>query len=324
MRVLVTGATSGVGTSVAMALRARGDAVVALVRRTSQTEMLFRLGCELVEGEVNDSRAVRRAAGGCDAVIHAAAKVGDWGAPEEFRRTNVAGTECVLRAARDEGAQRFVLVSSVSVYGPTRARVLEETLPMLESGEAYADTKIEAERRAFAFGASTGLGVTAVRPCLVYGPHDKNFIPRLVGLLRKGRFVYAVEPDSQINLVSADHVVDVCLRAMESPRAVGEAFNVSDGEPVVLRELVRSVCKRLRVREPQLRVDTSIASAAAGALERVWSFAHATQPPPITRGMIRIMSRTGRVSIEKARDLLGFVPSVTSVEGVARVCDALT
>lgn len=324
MKVLVTGASSGVGTSLATALRARGDSVVALVRRTSQTEMLFRLGCALVEGEVNDTRATRRAAAGCDAVIHAAAKVGDWGAAEEFRRTNVEGTECVLRAARDEGATRFVLVSSVAVYGPTSAPVLDESLPMRESAEPYADSKIEAERRAFTLGASAGLAVTAVRPCLVYGPHDKNFIPRLVEMLRKGRFVYPVDPASPINLVSADHVVDVCLRAMESPRAVGEAFNAGDGETIALREIVQILCKRLRVREPEMRVPTDVAIATARAMEKVWSLARIKSPPPLTQGSIRIMSRPGRVSIDKAREVLGFIPTVTSAEGVARVCDALT
>src|SRR5439155_6799855 len=105
-RVLVTGATSGVGTSVVTALRARGDEVCALVRPTSLTEGLFRLGCEMVEGEVTDPIAVARAARGCDAVVHAAARVGDWGTREEFMRVNVDGTNIVLRSAHDAGVAR--------------------------------------------------------------------------------------------------------------------------------------------------------------------------------------------------------------------------
>ncbi len=324
MRVCVTGATSGVGTNLASALRARGDTVSALVRRTSATEALYRLGCDLVEGDVTDPLSVRRAVEGCDLVVHAAARVGEWGAREDFIRVNVLGTENVLRAARDAGALRFVHVSSTAVYGPAPERVLVETLAPRLSGTPYADSKREAERVVFNLGARSPLPVTVVRPCLIYGPHDRVFLPGLAALLRGRRFVWVVDRDTPVNLVHTSNVVDVVLRAMEHPRAVGEAFNVADGPPLSLGEVIEVVCRHLRVPVPRVRVPTGVARVAARVLEAAWETAGLSAAPPLTVAALDSMARTRVVSTEKARDVLGYHPVVTTTEGLAQACDALT
>ena len=102
MRAFVTGGTGFIGGQLVRKLRERGDDVVALVRSPDKAGDLKRLGCELVEGDVSSSDAIRRGAEGADACFHGAAiyKVGiPKSQHEEMYEANVRGTERVLDAA---------------------------------------------------------------------------------------------------------------------------------------------------------------------------------------------------------------------------------
>jgi dihydroflavonol-4-reductase len=130
MRAFLTGATGFIGGHLAAKLRGRGDDVVALVRSPEKAKDLRALACELVEGDLGDAEAIRRAVEGADAAFHVAAvyKVGipvrDRPAMEE---ANVGGTERVLDQATAAGVARIVYLSTVNVLGNTRGQVVDET-----------------------------------------------------------------------------------------------------------------------------------------------------------------------------------------------------
>src|SRR5206468_11695282 len=86
---LITGATGLVGSHLAEACAARGLGVRALVRPGSNASLLERVGAEVVRGDLADDASLRRAVEGADYVFHCAAKVGDWGPVEEYRKVNV-------------------------------------------------------------------------------------------------------------------------------------------------------------------------------------------------------------------------------------------
>src|ERR1700682_1092685 len=102
MKVFLTGGTGFIGGHVAGKLRDRGDQVAALVRNRGKASKLSESGCELIEGGLDDTEAIRRGTDGADAVIHGAA-VYEVGIPKRKRSAmydaNVLGTENVLRAA---------------------------------------------------------------------------------------------------------------------------------------------------------------------------------------------------------------------------------
>ena len=130
MKVFVTGGTGFIGGEVARQLRARGDEALCLVRSPEKATKLTGLGCQLISGDLSDSEAIRAGMEGCDAVIHAAAMY-QVGIPAKQHpamwEANVAGTERVLKAARDANVAKLVYVSTCGIFGNTHKQVVDET-----------------------------------------------------------------------------------------------------------------------------------------------------------------------------------------------------
>lgn len=88
--ILVTGGTGLIGSNICRQLVERGDSVRALARPGSHIEPLQALGATVVEGDITDDASVRRAAEGCDAIIHSAAVLGGVVQdPEHHRGVNI-------------------------------------------------------------------------------------------------------------------------------------------------------------------------------------------------------------------------------------------
>ena len=114
--IFLTGGTGLVGSHVAEEAVRRGHKVRALVRPSSDTKFLDSLGVDKVSGDLEDVKALKAGVQGADWVFNCAAKVGDWGTLEEFRKVNVEALRLLLDAASQSGTERFVHVSSLGVY----------------------------------------------------------------------------------------------------------------------------------------------------------------------------------------------------------------
>ena len=116
MKVLVTGATGFVGSHVAERLVQDGHKVRTVVRPTSDTGFIDELGVEKIVGDLTEPECIKRAVDGVDAIVHCAAKVGDWGPVEEYRKVNVDAFRTLLESAAEAGVNRFVYISTLGVY----------------------------------------------------------------------------------------------------------------------------------------------------------------------------------------------------------------
>ena len=323
MKLAVTGITSGIGERLAEVALERGHAISALVRQPDRdnARALAARGVRLVRGDLDDVSALTDVARNADVMVHMAAHVGDWGPPEQFERVNVGGTRNALEATAAARVPRFVQLSSTAVYGrPDRGRVTEEW-PTLKSGLPYEDTKTTAERLAFERGAELGLAVVAVRPPIVYGPHDKNFMPRVMAALRHRRFLLVDGGRAPLNVVWVDHVVDVILRAAARSDLGGEAFNVMDDvseRPPSVREVGETIAREAGLPPPSLSLPFPVAMAMGHTLQRAYQLARAERPPPISPFVVKLLTRDVVYDASKATRLLGWKPEVGALEGIAR------
>ena len=323
MRIAITGATGGVGRAVCRLARARGDKVKALVRDPARASELSALGVELVRGDLEDGAALERTAEGADAFLHGAAHVGDTGTPEEFERVNVGGTRNALEATKRAGVKRFVHVSSTAVYGRPPHGNIDEQHPLRPFGTPYEDTKLAAEKLAFGRGKELGLQVSAVRPCIVFGPEDRVFLPRAVATLRARRGLLINGGKTPLNVVDADDVADVLLRCASQPSAVSEAFNVASSPPPLVREVFETIADAAGVPRPTISVPYSVAMPIARVVDALWKALRRPGPAPVTPFVVTLMTRDVVYDASKARRLLGWEGGRDPLGGIRKVVEGM-
>ena len=249
--IFITGATGLVGGHAAEEALHRGHRVRALVRSSSDTSLLDRLGVEKIQGDLAEADAIRRGVAGADWVFNCAAKVGDWGTLEEFRKINVDALKILLDAAVEAKVGRFVHVSSLGVYeGRDHHGTDETTPPAANSLDAYTRSKTEAEAMALRYARERGLAVSIVRPGFIYGERDRTVLPKLLSSLHRGIFTYFGSGDQALNCIYVKNLVHGIFLAAETPEAVGEVFNLTDGEPVSKTRFVGRVAELAGLKPP--------------------------------------------------------------------------
>src|SRR5262245_25310353 len=130
MRYLVTGATGFVGGHVAEAFVKRGWSVSTLARPGGDTRLLEESKVTVHRGDLTDPKAVAAAVADAEAVVHCAAKVGDWGPVEEYRAVNVEGLRHLLDACKGQALTRFVHISTLGVYAARHHHGTDESEPL--------------------------------------------------------------------------------------------------------------------------------------------------------------------------------------------------
>lgn len=321
MKVLVTGAGSMLLAGVANELAARGDDVVCLQRRP--LALPDRSGIQQVQGDVRDEAAVQRAAEGCDAIVHGAARVGVVGSWEEFRSANVDGTANLLRVARLVGATKVVHVSTPSVAHSGDSIVGAGAQPAVtgRTGAFYAESKAMAEQLALKANG-TGLSVVAVRPHLVWGPGDAQLVGRIVERAAAGRLAIVGNGSALIDSTYVDNAVTALMAALDAvgPAAVcaGRAYVIANGEPRTVRELLQGICTAAGVPFAPREVPLRVALGVGSIVERVWPRLRDDEPP-ITRFLAEQLGTAHWFDPRPARDDLGWSPTVSLDEGFDRL-----
>jgi len=317
-RYFITGATGFVGGHLAEACVQKGISVVTLARGSSDTKLLDQLGVQVLRGELTDPKAVGQAMAGAEAVIHCAAKVGDWGPVEEYREVNVGGTAVLLEAARHQ-RPRFVHISSLGVYAARDHDRTDESepLPPLHM-DGYTQTKVEAEKLVLNYHQQHGIPVVVLRPGFIYGPRDRTVLPRLMGLLAQGKIRYIGSKTKLMNTIYVGNLVDAIFLALEKPEAVGQIYNLTDDEEVTKQRFLETIAEHAGLPKPTKVVPLGVARMVAKIMETLARLRGAKQAPRVTQARIKFMGLNLSFSCEKAKRELGYAPRVKFAEGMQR------
>lgn len=319
-RALVTGATGQVGSYIAERLLADGWTVRALVRDPARARWLAEMGVELEPGDVLDARRFGAAAAGCDAIFHCAALVTASGGWERYREVNVEGTRRAIDAAASSGA-RLLQLSSVAVYGSAAryrdAPTDEDTpLPPVSEPGVYARSKRESEALVLAAHAAGRIWATAVRPDVIYGRRDRQFVPRVAGLMRRGLFPLLAGGRARLAVVHAASVADGAVRAIAHDGAGGRAYNLANDFDVTLREFAMLGARGLGRRVRLVPVPVSLARAGLEVMRAGLRLSKGTAMASQAVGTIDFLTRDNPFTSERARRELGWSPPVPPAEGI--------
>jgi nucleoside-diphosphate-sugar epimerase len=323
MRALVTGAAGFIGSHIVERLAAAGHNVRGMVRTAAQGATVRSLGAEPVQGDVTQLATLRSAVKDVETVIHAAARVTDWGDWPAFEAATVRGTQNTLRAAVDAGVRRLVLVSTVAVYDNRvgdRLHVVPEDTPHNGVGDRllghYARAKVLAEQAAWDFHRRGDLEVTAVRPAWVYGPRDRTVLPRLVEYMNTPFACWFGRTDPVIDPIYVTDVSDCVILAATRPQAAGNAYNVAPVDEIRLRDFLGQLCGTLGVRVPRWTINEHLILSLARGVEAAARWIGMRDPPFLTVGAVAIVTCDRHYDPSKAIGELGWKPAVSLERGI--------
>ncbi|MCC5807794.1 MAG: NAD-dependent epimerase/dehydratase family protein [Opitutales bacterium] len=319
--ILVTGGAGFLGRYIVAALREGGARVRAYQR--SAADDLAEAGVEVVRGTVTDASALRRAAQGCAAVIHTAAKAGVWGSRREFVEANIEGTRNVLAACREGGVPYLVHTSTPSVvFSGESFEGADESLPYGKNWLChYAETKATAEQEALAADGGTGLRVCALRPHLIWGLGDPHLLPRVIARARAGRLAVVGDGSNRVDIThvrnaAAAHIL--ALDALAAGSAGGKAYFLSQGEPVELWPWIHDLLACMNIPPVKRRVSFTTAYRVGAVAEMVWRVLRLGGEPPMTRFVATELAKSHWFDISAARRDLGYCPERNSTEAGLR------
>lgn len=314
----ITGATGMVGSHLARRLLDEGLKVRALVRAASDTSLLRSWGAELVEGDVGEANPALGAwLADADYVFHCAAMVSDWAPLEDMMRVNVTGTRHLAEAAVACGRlKRFVYLSSMVVFGMHPQRDFNESAPLIHTGDHYNLTKIRAEETVRQFVREKDLPAVILRPPYVYGPRDRQFLPRVLGSLAKGEFRFVGSGKQPFSLVYVGNLVAALVLAAVRPNVVGEVFLITDGRAISRVRMLEIICAETGYPLPTRHVPTWLVRVLCPVVEGLWRLKRSKEPPLVNKFRLKFMSTPLTYSIAKARRVLGYAPKTTTEQGL--------
>ena len=325
-KVMVTGGGGFIGKALVRELVGRGVETLALGRNPYPD--LAAMGVRCLQGDIRDLAFLNQALAGCDTVFHVAAKAGIWGPKREYEAINVVGTANVVAACRKNGVARLVHTSTPSVvFAGHSLEGADESAPYASRPLChYAATKIRAEQAVLRANAG-GLHTAAIRPHLVWGPGDRQLIPRLLERGRAGALKIVGVGANRVDIAYIDNVAHAHILAAEnletSGSAAGQAFFIGQDQPVVLWAWINELFARMDMPPVTSAVPFPLAYAVGGAMEAAYAALGKSEEPRMTRFLAHQLAQSHWFSHNKAKDLLGYRQLVDTETGLNRLVNWL-
>lgn len=322
MNILVTGAGGFLGLHLTKELISAGHQVRSLARNFYPE--LSNLGVEQIQGDIQNIDDCRRALGtDTETVFHTASKVAMWGKWEDFYQTNVLGTENILNAAKEAEVKYFIYTSTPSVvFGQADLIKAPQNTPYPKNYQSrYAESKAMAE--AFVLAQDqTKIRTVALRPHLIYGPGDKNIIPRLVSKARSGRLRMIGEGENLVDVIHVKNAVHAHLMALEkiqlevSPIS-GRAYFLGQEKPVVLWDFINQILACYDVKKIEKKISFQAAYKIGQFFEAFLNLFRIYQiDPPMTRFVAMQMAKSHYFDHDHAQEQLGYTPILSLEESL--------
>lgn len=235
---LVTGANGHLGSNLVRELLAQGETVRAGARDTQSVDAFCKRHCDVVYAEIQDLEAMTKALEGVDVLYHVAAVFKHWARdPDaEIIKPNVTGTEVVLKAAAQAGVKKVVYVSSVAAVGHN-GEPLDETSWNSLSDNAYYNSKIQSEKKAWELARQYNLWMVSVLPSAMIGPNATRLTDTMQFIETIRKHQLSVNPDFFFNFVDVRDVAKG-IHAASSKGTSGKRYILANSRSTSLAEIL--------------------------------------------------------------------------------------
>lgn len=291
-RALITGATGFIGRHLALRLTAQGWSVKLLVRHLNKLDPRLANTCTIIQGDLENIRALERAVQSVDYVFHCAANVNTWDRWEAYYKTNVYAVRRLLYTIQrvNPNLLRYVHVSTVDVYGYSGTPCDERSFRN-GAGFGYGESKRLGEDIVTEFCSHAGIAYTLVRPTNVIGP-GSQFIQRIGDALRNGVMLQIDHGHVHAGLLYIDTLLDYLIWAAQADGANGQSYNVRDHYDADWAIFINRFRRAIQGHGLVINLPYSWAVIAARILETLQSWLTPQQEPLLHRLLICIFGRT--------------------------------
>lgn len=313
-KALVTGASGFIGGNLRDALLDAGAEVITIRRKSSPAPKDASRSL-VVEYDDVDGLAHLVMVEKPDWVFHVAGATKGV-TYEDFQRANVMPTKSLLAALMREhpGVKRFVLVSSLTAYGPSSPdRPLEESDPRRPI-EHYGRSKLEAEQVVEAIGDA--LPWTIVRPSGVYGPGDVDYF-NLFREVAAGRNVFFGNERRWFSAIYVDDCVRAIVDAAMDEHTIGKGYFLCDGRPITWGQFQQAIVDASGRKVRTLRLPEALVGVAATFGELATKVDK--KPRLFNKQKAKMGAQEAWTCTHRAaREDFGYHPEVQLAEGVER------
>ncbi|UCC41335.1 MAG: NAD-dependent epimerase/dehydratase family protein [Candidatus Aminicenantes bacterium] len=316
MRALVTGASGYIGGHLVKRLSEDEVETRAFVRNTSNITKLKELeNVEICYGDLTDFSSLEKAVRGIQVVYHIGGLASDWGDYRDFYRVNYLGTKNTLQASVDSHIEKFIYLSTMGVQDLKGSSVIQEDQPYGRFTGNYLRSKAKAEQYVRRY--SHLLPTVIIRPPAVYGPGDPLCTTRALRFAQRNLMLLISRGRGIFPHVYIDNLVDALCLANQNESAVGEIFNLTDGEDTSTGEFFTNLNHIAGKGNIRLMFPYPIAWGVALLMD---IFARLTgKHPLLSRVAFKFLTLKCRFDISKARNKLGYNPAVSLNEGMRRI-----
>ncbi|RRD96405.1 NAD(P)-dependent oxidoreductase [Clostridiales bacterium COT073_COT-073] len=321
MKVLVTGATGFLGKYIIAELTEYGYEVIAVGRNQQIGKGLENEKVSFVSADFTDiyslAGAFRQKP---EMVVHAGALSTVWGRWTDFYRSNVLGTENVLKLCAKTGVKRLVYISSPSIYACGQDQInIKEYTPKENHLTNYIKSKLLSEQR---IKAHPEVESVILRPRGLIGVGDTSVIPRVLNISRKLGVPLFQEGKHWVDLTCVENAALAVRLALESSLAAGQIYNITNGQPRQFRQLMDEFLAAMGIKARYLRLNDQLFYGFARGLETFYRYFHIYQEPLFTVYTYYLLRYSQTLNIDKARAELNYHPKMTLSEGIQKYAKA--
>ncbi len=314
MKVLVTGASGFTGSVLAEKLLEQGHEVRAFVRNKQKLQSPNAHRMEVVESDITDTEALKRAVDGVEKVYHIAGLFRQAGVLDQvYWDVNVTATENLLKFSHEAGVKRFVHCSTVGVHGHIENPPADEEY-RFSPGDIYQVTKLAGEQAAIDFHHKTGFPVSVVRPGPIYGVGDLRLL-KLFKLAAKNVTPILGDGNIFFNMVYVEDLADIFILASQKTEAIGQVFLGAGPENMRLNDIVDMIAGILHKPKRKIHLPAKPFQLAGTICENI-CIPFGIEPP-IYRRRVDFFTKSRSFTIDKARRLLGYEPKFNYERGLA-------
>lgn len=316
-RVLITGAYGFLGKYLVDEFQKNGYEVIAFGRNEKKLKALERKNVRYFVGDFCKEEDSLKATENVDFVVHGGALSTIWGRRDDFIKTNALGTMTLVNASIKNGVNRFIYVSSPSIYAGKMHRldIKEEDFDENNKLNYYIESKIMAENE---LKKVSNLDWVIIRPRGLFGVGDTSIIPRLIKANSKIGIPLFNNGQNLVDMTCVENVALSLRLAVESEKAVGKIYNITNGEPTSFKDLLEKLFSELGVKPRYRNVNIETFYKLSSVVECFYKTFHIYSEPSITKYSVCTLGYSQTLDISKAREDLNYSPIITLYEGIKK------